>query len=348
MRAITVRPGIADSGELREFPEPRPQAHELLVQTLEIGICGTDREILAAQYGAAPPGESLLVLGHESLGRVLEAPENSGFLPGDLVVGIVRHPDPVPCENCAAGEWDMCRNGQFTEHGIKELHGFARERYTIDAARAVSVPQALLRTGVLVEPASIIAKAWEHIDRIGNRACWSPRRLLVTGAGPVGLLAALFGQQRGLEVHVLDRVTDGPKPDLVRDLGAIYHSGNIQDACREADIVIECTGVGALVIEAMQGTTANGIVCLTGISSGARTLDINLTEINRRMVLENDVVFGSVNANRRHYAAAVRALQQADAAWLERLITRRVPLTSWQAALQRRPQDVKTVIDFTA
>jgi glucose 1-dehydrogenase len=328
-------------------PEPSPADGPVLVRKLLIGVCGTDLDIVQGAYGTAPPGRERLILGHESLGRVLEAPAGCGLSVGDLVVGIVRRPDPVPCANCAVGEWDMCRNGRYTERGIKERDGYCSERYRIEPRFAVRVEPALEQVGVLLEPASVVAKAWEHIDRIGARALWKPRRVLVTGAGPVGLLAALLGVQRGLEVHVLDRVTEGPKPGLVRDLGASYHTGSVQEACDEPDIVLECTGVGQLVFDVIEHTAADGIVCLTGISSGGRTLGVDAAALNRTMVLENEVVFGSVNANRRHYEAAARALAQADHGWLSRLITRRVPLDRWSEALHRQPNDVKPVLDLT-
>lgn len=346
MRALTVRPGEAGSARLEDLPEVRAEPGRLLVQGLALGVCGTDMEIVGGEYGWAPPGRERLILGHESLGRVVEAPPGSGFGPGDLVVGIVRHPDPVPCANCAVGEWDMCRNGRYTEHGIKERDGFGAERYTLDPAFAVRLAPELERVGVLLEPASILAKAWEHIEAIGRRARWEPRKVLVTGAGPIGLLAALMGVQRGLEVHVLDRVTEGPKPRLVRDLEAVYFTGDIGQACTEADVILECTGAGSLVLDVMQCSAPGAVVCLTGVSSGGRTLDLDASELNRRMVLENDVVFGSVNANRRHYEKAADALARADRSWLDRLITRRVPLDRWEEALERHPEDVKPVIDL--
>src|SRR5919108_6131015 len=139
MLALTVRPGIADSTRLEEIAEPSPESGSILVQTLAIGVCGTDREIIQGGYGSAPPGQDYLVLGHESLGRVLEAPAGSGFAAGDLVVGIVRRPDPVPCPSCAVGEWDMCRNGLYTEHGIKQLDGFCAERFRADPGSLVPV-----------------------------------------------------------------------------------------------------------------------------------------------------------------------------------------------------------------
>lgn len=347
MRALTVIPGQAHSARLSEIPEPVATPGTIRVQGLALGVCGTDLEILAGSYGWPPQGRGRLVLGHESLGRVLEAPKESGFSPGDLVVGIVRHPDPVPCPNCAVGEWDMCRNGLYTEHGIKERDGFCAEEYRLEPAFAVRLDPKLETVGVLMEPASILAKAWEHIAKIGGRARWEPRRVLVTGAGPIGLLAALMGIQRGLEVHVLDRVAEGPKPGLVRDLGATYRTGTVDEACRDADVILECTGAGQLVLDAMRYSAPGCIVCLTGVSSGKRLLPLDVATLNRTMVLENEVVFGSVNANRRHYEAAAESLSRADGDWLGRLITRRVPLERWAEAMARRPLDVKPVIDLT-
>jgi threonine dehydrogenase-like Zn-dependent dehydrogenase len=318
----------------------------VLVEALALGVCRTDLEITAGDYGWAPPGRQRLVLGHESLGRVIEAPAGGDFAPGDLVAGIVRQPDPVPCPNCAVGELDMCRNGRYTEHGIKELDGFGSERWRVEPEFAVKLDPALGRLGVLMEPTSILAKAWEQVERIGGRARFQPQRALVTGAGPIGLLAALLGRQRGLEVHVLDQVTTGPKPGLVADLGAVYHHGTVEEACRGADVALECTGVGRLVFDLAQHLAANGIACLTGVSSGGRPISVDAGSLNRELVLCNDVIFGSVNANRRHYQQAADALASADRDWLARLITRRVPAERFPDALERRPDDVKVTIDF--
>jgi threonine dehydrogenase-like Zn-dependent dehydrogenase len=346
MRAITTLPGTTDSARLEEIPEPPADPACLLVEAIATGVCGTDLEILTGAYGAPPPGHQRLVIGHENLGRVRQAPPDSGFAAGDLVVGVVRRPDPVPCPSCAAGEWDMCKNGRYTERGISGLDGYASERYLLEPAFAVSVPPAVGELGVLVEPTTILAKAWEQIDRIGARAVWSPQRVLVTGAGPIGLLAAMLGRQRGLEVHVLDRVQDGPKPSLVAALGASYHTGSVKDV-PPADVVLECTGAGELVYDVLEASPPDGIVCLTGVSSGTRSIPVNLTALNKQMVLENNVVFGVVNANLRHYRAAVAALARADRRWLERLVSRRVPLERWHDALVRGPDDVKPVIQWT-
>jgi threonine dehydrogenase-like Zn-dependent dehydrogenase len=310
-----------------------------------VGICGTDHEIAQGHHGRAPDGDTSLVIGHESLGRVLTAPIDSGLRAGDLVVGIVRRPDPVPCHPCSVGAWDMCRNGLYTERGIKGLHGYGAQQWRIESDFAVRIDSALGELGVLLEPASVVAKAWDHIDRIAGRAPLLPRSVLVTGAGPIGLLAALLGRQRGLEVHVLDLVDDGLKPDLVRDLGAAYHVGDLA-AVPEPDIVIECTGAPALVLDVIRRSAPAAVICLTGLSSGGRTLQVDLGATNRAIVLENDVIFGSVNANRSHYEVAADALAAADHAWLGGLITRRVPVGSWTDVLDRRPDDVKVVVDL--
>ena len=346
MRALSVVPGRAGTLSLTEEAEPVAASGELLVDAIAMGVCGTDMEIVGGDYGWAPPGEERLIIGHESLGRVREAPESSTFSPGDLVVGVVRRPDPVPCGACEHGEFDMCRNGRYTERGIKELHGYGSEIWCVEAEYAVKLDERLVDIGMLMEPTSVVAKAWEQIERVGRRAWFEPRTVLITGAGPIGLLAALLGTQRGLDVHVLDRVTTGPKPDLVSDLGATYHHDDIASAVRagEPDILIEATGNGALVFEAFQSTSSYGIVCLTGVSPRGRTLTVDAGSINREMVLENDVVIGSVNANLSHYRAAASSLAQADLNWLDRLVSRRVPLASFQEAFRPQEDDVKVVI----
>jgi threonine dehydrogenase-like Zn-dependent dehydrogenase len=348
VRALAVTPGRAGSVRLLDVAEPEAVATSLLVQTLAIGICGTDLEIIAGSYGWAPPGRDELIIGHESIGRVVAAPADSEFASGDLVVGIVRRPDPVPCRYCAIGEWDMCRNGRYTERGIKEVDGYACERFLLEPSFAVKVHTGLGALGVLLEPASVVAKAWAHAERIGRRSdAWQARTALVTGAGPIGLLAALMARQCGMEVHVFDRVTSGPKPVLVRDLGATFHGGDLS-AVRdlEPDVVIECTGAAEVIAEVVSETAPSGIVCLAGVSSGHHHIDMDLGQLNRSMVLENDVIFGSVNANRSHYEAAAVSLAHADAGWLSRLITRRVPLDAWRDALVRNEDDVKVMIEF--
>jgi threonine dehydrogenase-like Zn-dependent dehydrogenase len=284
-----------------------------------------------------------LILGHESLGRVID-PGPSGFAVGDHVVGIVRRPDPVPCPNCAVGEWDMCSNGGYTERGIKQVDGFMSDRWRIEPEYAVKVDQRLGTLGVLLEPTTVVAKAWEHIASIGRRSFWDPREILIVGAGPIGLLAALIGVQHGGDVHVLDRVTTGPKPALVEALGGTYHSGAISDLGLNPDIIVECTGVAPLIRDAAEAAAPGGIVCLTGVGPPV-TPQGTVTSLASDTVLKNLVIFGSVNANRRHYYRAAQVLAKADRSWLEQLVTRRVPVDAFDQALERAPDDIKVVIE---
>jgi threonine dehydrogenase-like Zn-dependent dehydrogenase len=346
MYALTVEPKNAGSLRVEDVPEPTPGPDELLVDGLAIGVCGTDREIVAGDYGWVPPGRNRLVLGHESLGRVRSAPSGSGFADGDLVVGVVRRPDPVPCGACAHGEFDMCRNGRYTERGIKELDGYGSQRWTVPTDYAVRLDPRLRDVGMLMEPTTVVAKAWEQVRRVGQRGYFDPRRVLITGAGPIGLLAALLSVQQGLDTHVLDRVTDGPKPGIVAALGATYHHDDIDDVASklQPDVVIEATGAGPLVFGAIANTATYGIVCLTGVSPTGRRLRIDAGAVNRELVLENDAVIGSVNANLRHYNQAADALSGADPDWLASLITRRIPLHRAPDAFTAEPDDVKVVI----
>ncbi len=345
MKAVTVEPRKSDSAHLEDVSEPDVRGGSVLVEAIAVGVCGTDVEIVEGKYGWAPRGKTRLVLGHESLGRVLD-PGSSSLQKGDLVAGIVRRPDPVPCPNCAVGEWDMCRNGQYTERGIKEIDGFMSERWRIEPEYAIKIERSLGLLGVLLEPTTVVTKAWEQVLAIGRRAFWEPRTVLVTGAGPIGLLAALVGKLRGLEVHVLDRVESGAKPDPVRALGATYHTGRVSGVGFEPDVIIECTGVGQVINDSIRGVAAGGVVCLTGVGTGGSTIGPAVADVASAAVLKNNVVVGSVNANKRHWYRAGQGLASADRAWLARLITRCEPPEQLMRALQRQPGDIKVVIQF--
>jgi threonine dehydrogenase-like Zn-dependent dehydrogenase len=348
MRAITVVPGQSGSAAVEEVPEPPKEDGTILVRGRLLGVCGTDREIAVDGYGMPPAGETRLVIGHESFGEVVETPSGSGFVPGDLIAGLVRRPDPVPCPACAAGQFDMCRNERYSERGIVGRNGYGSERWRVEPEFAYPVPASLGELGVLLEPASVLAKAWEQIDRISKRGFFLPERALVTGAGPIGLLAALFGVQRGYEVHVVNRTARGPKRDLVEALGATYHSGDARDVDVEADVVVECTGL-AIVGRAAAGRLARGgIMCLTGIAHRPTRFDTDATALNRLMVLQNQVLVGTVSANRRHWEQAASSLAAADLGWLSGLLTRRVPLDQWTQALERQSGDIKVVVDLAA
>jgi threonine dehydrogenase-like Zn-dependent dehydrogenase len=347
MKAIAVTPGHPDTAGIIDLPEPPETDGSILLRTRLIGICGTDLEIAIDGYGTSPPGEDRLVLGHESLGEVIEAPADSGFAAGDHVVGVVRRPDPVPCPACAVDEWDMCRNGGYVERGIKEKNGYGSQRVRVDPRFAVKVDPALGELGVLVEPTSVVAKAWEQVERIGRRAWFEPKVVLITGAGPIGLLAAMLARQRGLETYVTARRREGLKPQLVEELGATYYTGPLADLPAAPDVVIECTGVGKLAVDAVLRAAPMGIICLTGLSHGNAPTEARPGQMNNELVLGNKVAFGTVNAARRHYDQAAQALAMADHAWLSRLITRRLPAERWPDALQKGPDDIKVVIEMT-
>jgi threonine dehydrogenase-like Zn-dependent dehydrogenase len=343
MRALCVRPGEhGGTLVLADVGEPAPEDGELLVEALALGVCGTDREIAARGPRRAPPGRTGLVLGHESLGRVLQAPAGSGIAPGDLVVGVVRRPDPVPCASCAVGRSDLCENGRFTERGILGLDGFGSERFRLEPEYAVRVHPDLGLAGVLLEPTSVVVKAWEQLDRAVHR---SPRRALVLGAGPIGLLAALLGVQRGLDVHVVDQVAHGPKPRQARGIGATYHSSTA--TLRGAfDAVVECTG--ALVAEAVERTAAGGAACLVAAGNARSAGTVGLADLARQLISRNRTVLGTVNSHRTHFEAAHAALRRADREWLDGLVTASVPLEDWRAAFEAGPEHIKAVIRFAA
>ncbi|MFC0623020.1 glucose 1-dehydrogenase [Kribbella deserti] len=343
---MTVVPKTPDSAAVTDVDEPDPADGSVLVDGLLLGICGTDVEIAAGDFGSGRGGSDWMVLGHESLGRVVSAPPGSGFAAGDLVAGVVRRPDPEPCPACARGDWDFCRNGRYTERGIKEADGYGAQQWRVDPYFAVKVPPELGRLGVLTEPASILTKAWEQVDQVGARSWFEPEHVLVTGAGPIGLMAALIAQQRGYYVHVLDRATDGPKPQLVKDLGGEYLN-DLSDLKVVPDVVIEATGNGKLVLDCAGLLGPGGIMCLTGISPGTDTIDAAMDPLTRQLVVRNAAIVGSVNAGKRHYAQAVDVLAAADPQWLGRLITRTVSLERWTEALEKGPDDIKVVVDLS-
>jgi glucose 1-dehydrogenase len=346
MKAITVEPLKPGTARYEDVPEPDLREGSVLVEAIAVGVCGTDVEIVKGKYGWAPPGKARLVLGHESLGRVVDPGPSGGLKKGELVVGIVRRPDRVPCPNCAVGEWDMCRNGQYTERGIKEIDGYMSERWRIEPEYAMKVDSSLGILGVLLEPMTVITKALEQVMAVGQRSFWEPKTLLVTGAGPIGLLAAFGATLRGIEVHVLDRVETGLKPELVRALGATYHSESVRDLGFEPDVIVECTGVGSVIADSIHKIGAGGIVCLTGVGAGGVTVG-TVADTAAAVVLKNNVLVGSVNANKRHWYKAAEALADADQAWLGRLITRREKPENFKQALDRKLDDIKVVIQFS-
>ena len=193
---------------------------------------------------------------------------------------------------------------------------------------------------------TVVTKAWEQVIAVGQRAFWEPRTVLVTGAGPIGLLAAFLGVQHSLEVHVLDRAESGPKPELVRALGANYHTGTVAGVGFEPDIIVECTGAGQVIADSIQAVGPGGVVCLTGVGSGGRSVGLPIADVAAAAVLKNQLLVGTVNANKRHWYKAGQALARADRAWLAGLITRRERPENFAQALRRKAEDIKVVVQF--
>jgi threonine dehydrogenase-like Zn-dependent dehydrogenase len=357
MRAVAVTPKQPGSARQVELPIPTVAPGLAVMRVLEVGIDGTDTEINQGLYGELPPGASFLVIGHEALSVVEAVGEGvSGFAPGDLVVSTVRRPDD--CPNCRAGESDMCLFGTYTERGIKGAHGYMGEYYSESPAFMVKIPPALRPFAVLLEPLSIVEKATYQAWKIQERMVWQTTRAVVLGAGPIGILCTVLLRLRGLEVHVYAKSPpQSVQGCILTDLGATYQSiddhpvTGIKDELGQIDFILEGTGNSSVAYEAMAQLGINGVMCLSGLSAGNRSIEIPADVINLQMVLGNRVTFGSVNANRRYFEMGLAHFQQAEQRWpgiFERLITRRVPFSDFLSALDRRPEDIKTLLTIAA
>lgn len=357
MRAVTVIPGHAHSLSVRDdVPESRPDAGQALVRVLETGVCGTDFEIESALYGEAPPGSPYLILGHENLGVVEHTPGGSALAKGDLVVCTVRRPCPERCRACAEGQQDMCLTGDYLERGIKKLHGFMCDRYVESPHYLVLVPPDLEPVAVLLEPLSFIEKGIEQALRIQQRLAWDPRTALVLGAGPVGLLAGLVFRLRGLEVTLASRgPEDSAAARLAQDAGMRYVSTRttpletLPYVAGAIDVVFESTGAASVIVPATMALGPDGVCVLASVTGGEFKIQFDVAHWNREMVLDNRVVIGTVNAARRHFEAGVRDITSAEArfpGWLERMITRRLPVADAGQAFQKGPSDIKSVLRF--
>jgi threonine dehydrogenase-like Zn-dependent dehydrogenase len=349
MLSLVATPGTAQSTRLEDRPPPRA-GRDVLVRTLEIGVCGTDREIDAGLLGSPPPGSDTLVLGHEVIGCVERGA--AGWRAGDLVVATVRRPCGH-CENCDAGYTEACTTGEMPERGIHRADGFGAELFVEQAANLIGVPVRLGRLGLLTEPASICVRALRQTLVIGHRQAWRPRRAIVVGAGAIGILTTVLLRLRGLETWTLSREAENsPQADLVRRTGARYVSvAGVEPASVAAevgpDILIEATGDADVVHQLIGATARNGVVCLLGNDGRRRAIAVDSWILGRDYISSSRALFGSVNAARDDWPAAVEALVAADRAFprlLDDLITRREPPDRFAAAIQ--PGGVKTAIVF--
>lgn len=340
--------------EIPEIKEFKNQEEVVRVKVYEVGICGTDRSIVEGFHAKAPEGFDYLILGHENLGRVQSVGrevEQYGFHPGDWVVSTVRRPDD--CSNCLAGEPDMCRKGNYTERGIKGLHGFLREFYEERPEYLIRIPPTFASVGVLVEPLSVVEKAISQAWQIQQRLEWNPQLAFVLGAGPVGLLAALLLRLKNLRTIVYSRGENERRIAILQEIGCEYVStqtctlSQLKEKFGPADFILEATGNGNVAMHAMDLLERNGVLSLISISEGDRSLIICSDCFNLNLVLGNRLLFGSVNANRRDYERAVHDLekiQERHPQVLDRLITQRYCLKDFKEALKPGPDVIKSVI----
>lgn len=358
MRALVVRPNEKGSARVTDQPDPQPGDGECLVRVLEVGIDGTDREIDAGEYGEAPEDADELILGHESLGTVERAAAGGdGPAEGDLVVATVRRGCPQRCPNCAAGAYDFCSTGDYLERGIKGAHGFMAELYAEHPEHLIVVPRELRDLAVLLEPFAILERTYRLIREIQSRLVWEPRRVLITGAGNMGVIAALNARLRDLDTLVYSRgKQDNAAGRILERIGTEYVNSeerSLADAVEEfgaPDIAIEGTGFSPLAWKSAGALATNGIACLLSVTSGEKRVEIPSDELNQKMVLGNRVIFGSVNANRVDYEKSIETLQAVRRRWkgaLESFITHRRTLEDARAGIDEDDSgELKTVIEM--
>jgi threonine dehydrogenase-like Zn-dependent dehydrogenase len=335
MQALVTSPGVAGSTRVEEVAAPKAEPGEVVLRVLEVGVCGTDREIDHGQFGIAPVEGAGLVLGHEVLAVVEE--EAGGFAQGDLVTATVRR-SCGHCLSCGEGAPDSCSTGDYRERGITRLDGFARELVAEDASQLVLVPSALGRLGVLAEPTSICARALRHARAIGDRQPWELERALVLGSGAVGSLTTMLLRLQGVDVCVASLEEQSPH---IEALGAGYVSTGSTELADlgSFDLVVEAAGNAQLAVDALGLLRRGGVACLIGIDGRDQKVELDGRVLSLDFVLGNRVVFGSVNSHRRDWQSAVESLDEARRRWqdvLESLVSLRVPLDRFADAFEHR------------
>jgi glucose 1-dehydrogenase len=365
MQAVAVTPGVAGSIHLRDVPRPTledvPGGRGVVVEVIRVGACGTDREIVDAEFGTAPEGDDFLILGHESLGRISEAGPNAEpwAQPGTLVVATVRRPGRSVYDRI--GRLDLTTDEDVRERGVNRVHGFLTEAYADDAAFLVPVPEPLESVAVLLEPLSVVEKAFRVAGEVQRRLeIWEPVRAAVLGAGTVGLLAALVFRLAGLEVTVASR---RPAPyrnsEALAAIGVRYRSTStsslvdIQAAHGPFDLVLDATGASPIALEAPTLLAMNGIAMLASVTGGDRRAELPTDRINQRLVLGNRAMVGTVNAARRDFERGVERMAEAEAAypgWLASLITTRIAglagYAEMLAHLEHDDDAIKVVVEL--
>lgn len=368
MKAIANITGTSTL-QLVDRPEPVLAAEdEVKLKVLRVGICGTDREEAAGGRSKPPQGQTELVIGHEMFGQVVETGKSvTRVKVGDLAVFTVRR-GCGKCLPCLMNRSDMCQTSEYTERGIWGLDGY-QTGFVVDREQyVVRVPPELEAVGVLCEPLSVAEKAIDEAVRLqGARLADAPATLdwlhdrpcLVAGLGPIGLLAGMVLRLRGARVYGLDVVDAGtPRPSWLEHIGGTYVDGRqvpadqLDDHFGRIDLIFEATGVAALEFNLLDALATNGVYVVTGIPGGDRPIDLDGAELIRRLVLQNQVMLGSVNAARDHFQMAVDDLAQAHLLWGEaaaKLITNHHPYTDFDAALhQHTPEEIKAVIEWNS
>ena len=356
--SISLRP------DLRRLPR-------LEIRILDVGVCGTDREICAFDYGTPPAGADQLVIGHEALGEVVEVgPGVTRVKAGDLVVPMVRRPCEVPsCSACRSDRQDFCFTGEFRERGIREQNGFMTEEIVEEERYLNPVPRELRDVGVLVEPLTIAEKALIQIWQMQERLPWQCphkpgkdhghcRCAVVLGAGPVGLLGAMALRANEFETIVYSReVAPNPKADLVESIGATYVSAEKESPSDLAkrvgpiDLVYEAAGASSIAFEMMQSLGPNSAFVFTGVPGRKGPIEVDTDRLMRSLVLNNQLVFGTVNAGRDAFEAAIRDIGRFSKSWpqaVRALITGRFPVDRYRELLLGRPRGIKNVITFAS
>ena len=367
MKAIAVFP---EQKVVRLVDHPAPDISrptDVKLRVLEVGICGTDREICAFQYGTPPAGTDHLVIGHESLGEVVEVgPAVTRVRAGDLVVTMVRRPCPHPhCRACRVDRQDLCFTEDYRERGIKESHGFLADFVVDDERYMIVVPRELRRVGVLVEPITVVAKALGEAWKIQQRLPWLStvvlepgaargNKAVVLGAGPIGLLGAMGLRAFGFDTFVYSReAASNRKAALVEAVGARYISSEsatvdqLAEIAGDAAVVFEAVGASKLAFDAMRVLRGNGVFIFTGVPGRRERVEVDADLIMRNLVLRNQVVFGSVNASRQNFEAAVRVLGELVQLWpdaVREIITGRFPMEEAPRLLTGRASGIKEVI----
>lgn len=364
MKAICVFPK-QKKVQLMEVESPNIQTStQVKLKILEVGICGTDKEICAFQYGIPPNGSDYLILGHESLGEVVEVGSQvTQFKPGDLVVTMVRRPCSDPeCQACRAGRQDFCFTGQFQERGIKQQHGFMTEWIVDEEKYMNKVPASLRPIAVLTEPLTIAEKAIEEIQRIQQRFPWTtsmkrPLRAVVLGAGPVGLLGAMVLIHSGFETYVYSReAVEGHRAKLIQSIGGKFISAlnaALPDLVKQVggiDLVYEATGASKISFELIPFLGVNSTFVFTGVPGRKGPILVDTDLLMRDLVLKNQLIFGTVNAGKESYQSAIAHLEIFYKKWpeaLPALITGKFSPEQYENLLLKNPSGIKNLITFS-